>query len=51
MFLVLSLAVVTTLGTGQMVRADPPHCDRAGYPSCYSVGFSDGQANLGNVLS
>src|SRR5919108_6048491 len=26
---------------------DPTHCDQPGYPSCYSVGYSDGQANPG----
>ena len=39
---ILSLAIITTLGTGQISRADQIHCDRTGYPSCYSVGFSDG---------
>lgn len=27
--------------------ADPPHCDREGFPSCYDVGFGDGQADPG----
>jgi hypothetical protein len=26
---------------------DPTHCDQPGYPSCYTVGYSDGQANPG----
>jgi len=26
---------------------DPTHCDQPGYPSCYMVGYSDGQANPG----
>jgi hypothetical protein len=38
---ILSLAIITTLETGQISRADPLHCDRTGYPSCYSLGFSD----------
>jgi hypothetical protein len=44
---ILSLALITTLGTGQISRADPLHYDRTVYPSSYSVGFSDGQANPG----
>ena len=27
---------------------DPPHCDRSGFPSCYSVGFKDSQASPGS---
>jgi len=26
---------------------DPTHCDQPGFPSCYNVGYSDGQANQG----
>jgi hypothetical protein len=27
---------------------EPAHCDRAGYPSCYSIGYSAGQSNPGS---
>ena len=30
------------------VYADPAHCDQPGWPSCYSVGYTDGQRNPGN---
>src|SRR5439155_7054519 len=30
------------------VYADPTHCDQPGWPSCYSVGYTDGQKNPGN---
>ena len=29
------------------VYADPAHCDQQGWPSCYSVGYTDGQKNSG----
>jgi hypothetical protein len=29
------------------VLADPAHCDQSGWPSCYDVGYGDGQANPG----
>ena len=28
-------------------QADAAHCDQAGYPSCYSIGFQDGKGNPG----
>jgi hypothetical protein len=30
------------------VYAHPAHCDQPGWPSCYSVGYTDGQKNPGN---
>ncbi|MGC1928779.1 MAG: hypothetical protein WA667_07365 [Candidatus Nitrosopolaris sp.] len=36
-----------TAGTFHLVLADPLYCDQAWYPSCYSVGYTDGQANPG----
>jgi len=29
------------------ILADPVHCDQHGLPSCYSVGYADGQKNRG----
>jgi hypothetical protein len=29
------------------VLADPAHCDQPGWPSCYDVGYGDGQQNPG----
>ena len=29
------------------VYADPARCDQPGWPSCYTVGYTDGQKNLG----
>jgi hypothetical protein len=26
---------------------DPPHCDRSGFPSCYSIGLKDGRSSPG----
>jgi hypothetical protein len=31
-----------TGGSGGSSSSTPTHCDQAGYPSCYSVGYSDG---------
>ncbi len=28
--------------------ADPQHCDRDGYPSCYGIGYQDGQNEAQN---
>ena len=30
------------------VYADPARCDQPGWPSCYSVGYTDGHKNPGN---
>jgi hypothetical protein len=39
----MALATLTTI----QARADPAHCDQTGWPSCYNVGYSDGQQNPG----
>lgn len=31
--------------------ADPAHCDRPGWPSCYKVGYEDGVGNSGSCPS
>jgi hypothetical protein len=36
-----------TISTYVEALADPAHCDKAGWPSCYDVGYSDGQQNPG----
>lgn len=36
----LFLAMVTI--AAQSVKADPTHCDRPGFPTCYSVGYKHG---------
>jgi hypothetical protein len=41
------IASIMTVGTYGAVFADPQHFDRSGWPSCYSVGFQNGQANPG----
>lgn len=33
------------------VLADPAHCDQPGWPSCYSVGYADGQNHGGTTCS
>src|SRR5262249_21341832 len=38
---VLLIGAICLGGTG-IALADPVHCDRDGYPSCYSVGYNDG---------
>jgi hypothetical protein len=45
-FILLALMMITA-GSLYLVFADPLHCDQQGYPSCYSVGYNDGQANPG----
>jgi hypothetical protein len=36
-----------TISTHGIAFADPKHCDRSGWPSCYDVGFDGGRANPG----
>jgi hypothetical protein len=52
---VLLLLPLATVGVAaniltQPSLADPMHCDRGGYPSCYSIGYQNGQndAQSGN---
>lgn len=40
-------AILLSYNSYGIALADPAHCDRAGFPSCYDVGFGDGQANPG----
>ncbi|HET7147732.1 MAG TPA: hypothetical protein VFI73_04465, partial [Candidatus Nitrosopolaris sp.] len=37
-----SLSSDTAGHSNSLGSGDPTHCDQAGYPSCYSVGYSDG---------
>ncbi|MFY9871616.1 MAG: hypothetical protein WAK17_18020 [Candidatus Nitrosopolaris sp.] len=50
-FLLVVISLVTvmmvTAGSFHLVLADPLHCDIEGWPSCYSVGYSNGLANPG----
>jgi hypothetical protein len=42
------IASIIAIGTyGGIAFADPQHCDRQGWPSCYNVGFENGKANPG----
>ncbi|MFY9871714.1 MAG: hypothetical protein WAK17_18530 [Candidatus Nitrosopolaris sp.] len=49
LLVVISLAtiMIVTAGSFHLVMADPLHCDIEGWPSCYSVGYSNGLANPG----
>jgi hypothetical protein len=44
---ILIVAILLSYNSYGLALADPAHCDRAGFPSCYDVGFGDGQANPG----
>jgi hypothetical protein len=50
-FLLVVISLVTvmmvTAWSFHLVLADPLHCDIEGWPSCYSVGYSNGLANPG----
>ncbi|MGA9149949.1 MAG: hypothetical protein WBZ36_05175 [Candidatus Nitrosopolaris sp.] len=45
----ISLTALTmiTAGSLHLVLADALHCDIQGWPSCYSIGYQDGLADLG----
>ena len=47
--LVLGAISITSIDTVTSIHgiafADPAHCDQPGWPTCYSVGYSDGQTN------
>jgi hypothetical protein len=46
---VVVIGIASNTGIKQaLAYGDPIHCDRFGWPTCYSVGFQDGQANLGS---
>ena len=40
-----AIAVMMTISARGEALADPQHCDKSGSLSCYSIGYSDGQAN------
>ena len=44
--LVLGAISITSIATVTSIHgiafADPAHCDQPGWPTCYSVGYSDG---------
>ena len=43
---IATIANMMTISThGGIAFADPQHCDRPGWPLCYSVGFDNGKAN------
>jgi hypothetical protein len=47
---ILAVLVATVGGMGAATGsalADPLHCDISGWPSCYRIGYQDGQANPG----
>jgi len=37
----------TSFNSTSSHQTDAAHCDQAGYPSCYSIGFKDGKSNPG----
>lgn len=49
MLISFSTILMITAGSSHIVLADPLHCDQAGWPSCYSVGYQDGLTNPGTV--
>jgi len=38
---------ITSSNTTSTQQGDAAHCDRTGYPSCYSIGFNDGKSKPG----
>jgi hypothetical protein len=40
----VSIAAVFAMVIPTVAYADPPHCDRTGYPLCYDLGHAAGQA-------
>jgi hypothetical protein len=40
----VAIAAVFVMVVPTFAYADPAHCDRAGYPSCWEVGRAAGQA-------
>jgi tetratricopeptide (TPR) repeat protein len=54
------LVIATALAVGMAIGisntygsafADPAHCDRPGWPSCYKVGYEDGLGRSGTCLT
>jgi hypothetical protein len=51
--IMLLLLVLASVGVAaniltQQSLADPIHCDTGGYPSCYSIGYQNGQNDVQN---
>jgi hypothetical protein len=51
-----AIATVVVLITTILVNAayaydDPEHCDKSGWPSCYTIGYQDGQSDAQNGMS
>jgi hypothetical protein len=44
---IAAIAVMMTISARGEALADSQHCDKSGSLSCYSIGYSDGQANPG----
>jgi hypothetical protein len=44
---IAAVASIMTISTHGTAFADPQHCDRQGWPSCYNVGFDNGKTNPG----
>ena len=44
---ITAIAGIMAINTDGIAFADPQHCDRTGWPSCYGVGFDNGKANPG----
>jgi hypothetical protein len=42
-----AIAAMMSTGTRSEALADPQHCDKSGWTSCYTVGYSAGQAHPG----
>ena len=40
-----AIAAMMSSGTRSEALADPQHCDKSGWTSCYTVGYSAGQAH------
>jgi hypothetical protein len=40
----VAIAAVFAMVIPTVAYADPPHCDRTGYPLCYDLGHAAGQA-------
>jgi hypothetical protein len=42
--ILVSIAAVFAMAVPTLAYADPAHCDRTGYPSCWDLGRAAGQA-------
>lgn len=42
-----AIAAMMSSGTRTEALPDPQHCDKPGTPSCYNIGYSNGQAHPG----